>query len=198
MQQQVAKQLDVARGPRRPRCVSWSTGGEALCLTHCVPGPGAARARCHVSLRSAEKMDELRKAFCKACPVSAVAAVAWSDPVVEVGPNHGPSLPEGLRYIRDFVTCSEEAELVAAMDEGGVVNPLDTSSGSSSDWSTTKRATIWPACNQQARRCNRAGLLQTFLGGCCHVSSTLVCFVQASSTKLQQISTPAPLASLLM
>eukprot|EP00439_Symbiodinium_sp_Y106_P040454 s4236_g4.t4 len=100
MQQQVAKQLD------------------ALCLTHCVPGPGAARARCHVSLRSAEKMDELRKAFCKACPVSAVAAVAWSDPVVEVGPNHGPSLPEGLRYIRDFVTCSEEAELVAAMDEG--------------------------------------------------------------------------------
>ena len=50
--------------------------------------------------------------------MSAVAAVAWSDPVVEVGPNHGPSLPEGLRYIRDFVTCSEEAELVAAMDEG--------------------------------------------------------------------------------
>ena len=56
-------------------------------------------------------MDELRKG----CPAT---AVAWSDPVVDVGPNHGPSLPEGLRYIRDFVTCSEEAELVAAMDEG--------------------------------------------------------------------------------
>ena len=49
---------------------------------------------------------------------SAAATWQWSDPAVEVGPKHGPSLPEGLRYIREFVTSSEEEELIAALDRG--------------------------------------------------------------------------------
>ena len=53
-----------------------------------------------------------------------VGQTLWSDPAVEVGPKHGPSMPEGLRYIRDFVTCSEEEELVAITEQGDWLSHL--------------------------------------------------------------------------
>lgn len=66
-------------------------------------------------------------ATCTACTVAALGNLlvgrffaAWSAPSVCYGPNFGDAreIPKGVRYQREFVTCAEERELVAAMDVG--------------------------------------------------------------------------------
>lgn len=54
-----------------------------------------------------------------AAPLSAAPAHwSWSAPSVEFGPKHADRLPEGLRYVTDFVSPEEEAELVEVLQRG--------------------------------------------------------------------------------
>ena len=48
----------------------------------------------------------------------------WSEPLLEIGPRHGPAAPQGLRYLRGFVTEQEEQELLESVEAKGWLENL--------------------------------------------------------------------------